>query len=74
VPTAGSVENVSRLTESKGRRVATFAFVQDGTPVPADAHIEVLGRLPETETLLLLGRRHRAFTTFVDLRGASTRP
>src|SRR5258708_6140721 len=32
VPTAGSVENVSRLAEDQGRCTATFAFVQDGIP------------------------------------------
>ncbi len=71
VPTAGSVENVGRLAEKQGRCAAMFAFVQDGTPVPADAQLEVLGRLPESEFLLLLGKRDRAFSTFADLRGAS---
>ena len=71
VPTAGSVDNVSRLAENRGSCNATFAFLQDGTPVPADAQLEVLGRLPETESLLLLRRRDRTFATFADLRGAS---
>jgi TRAP-type uncharacterized transport system substrate-binding protein len=71
VPTAGSVENVSRLAKNQGRCAAAFAFVQDGTPVPADAQLEALGRLPESESLLLLGRRDHAFSTFADLRGAS---
>jgi TRAP transporter TAXI family solute receptor len=71
VPTAGSVENVRRLAENRRPCTAMFAFVQDGTPVPADAELEVLGRLPETESILLLGRRDRTFSTFADLRGAS---
>jgi TRAP-type uncharacterized transport system substrate-binding protein len=71
VPTAGSVDNVSRLAVTRAGCTPTFAFVQDGTPVPADAQLEVLGRLPETESLLFLGRRDRAFPTFADLRGAS---
>lgn len=45
--------------------------MQDGTPVPADANVEVLGRLPESESLLLLGKRDRTFSSFADLRGAS---
>jgi hypothetical protein len=53
VPTAGSVDNVNRLVEHHEHCPATFAFVQDGTPVPVDAQIEVLGRLPDTESLLL---------------------
>ena len=71
VPTAGSVDNVNRLVEHHERCPATFAFVQDGTPVPVDAQIEVLGRLPDTESLLLLGQKDRTFPTFGDLRGAS---
>ena len=71
VPTAGSVENISRLIEDRGRCAATFALVQDGIPVPANAQLEVLGRLPESESLLLFGRRDRVFSTFADLRGAS---
>jgi hypothetical protein len=67
VPTAGSVDNVRRLAETRGGCSATFAFVQEGTPSPVDAQLEVLGRLPETETLLLLGRRDRTFSAFADL-------
>src|SRR6478752_11359 len=71
VPTAGSVDNVNRLVEHHERCPATFAFVQDGTPVPVDAQIEVLGRLPDTKSLLLLGQKDKTFPTFGDLRGAS---
>jgi len=71
VPTAGSVENVARLTEGGRRGEAAFALVQDGIPVPADADLELLGRLPEPESLLLLGRQDRKFLTFADLRGKS---
>jgi uncharacterized protein len=70
VASAGSVENIRRLTNQKPCTSA-FAFVQDGTPVPADAHIEALGRLPESESLLLLERRDRPFASFADLRNAS---
>ena len=50
VPTAGSVENVSRLTAGRGHCREMFAFIQDGIPVPADARLELLGRVPEPET------------------------
>src|SRR5215510_11380331 len=71
IPTAGSIENVSRLTSGQTRCSEIFALIQDGTPVSADAKLELLGRLPEPESLLLLGRPGNAFHTFADLRGAS---
>src|SRR5215813_13869045 len=71
IPTAGSIENVSRLTSGQARCTEMFALIQDGTPVSADARLELLGRLPEPESLLLLGRPNNAFHTFADLRGTS---
>ncbi|KFC66830.1 TRAP transporter solute receptor, TAXI family [Bosea sp. LC85] len=71
IPTAGSIENAKRLMADQKACVEKFAFVQDGTPVPAEAELELLGRLPEPESLLLLARRDRPFVTFSDLRGAS---
>src|SRR6516164_5733034 len=71
IPTAGSIENVSRLANTRGGCAEKFALVQDGTPVPADARLELLGRLPEPESLVLLGRPGHAFHSFADLRGAS---
>lgn len=70
VPTEGSVENVRRLG-TKGSCDAMFALIQDGTPVAPEARLELLGRLPQPETLLILGRPGNAFHTFADLRGAS---
>ena len=71
VSTAGSIENASRLSKSDARCKEMFALIQDGTPVSADAKLELLGRLPEPESLLLLGRSGNTFNTFADLRGAS---
>ena len=71
IPTAGSIENVNRLAAGRGHCAEMFAIIQDGTPVPADAGLELLGRLPQPESLLLLGRQGNAFRTFADLRGAS---
>jgi len=71
VATAGSLENVSRLIADRDRCVEQFAFVQDGTPVPSDSGLELLGRLPEPESFLLLGRSNRPPASFADLRGAS---
>ncbi len=71
VATAGSVENIARLVGENGHCVPAFAFVQDGVPVPADASLQTLGRLPQPESLLLFSRRGRAINTFNDMRGAS---
>src|SRR3974377_1506533 len=46
VATACSLENVSRLIADRDRCVEQFAFVQDGTPVPADSGLELLGGTP----------------------------
>src|SRR5215469_8839419 len=71
VSTAGSVENITRLAEAGSRCAPAFALVQDGIPVPPDAGLEMLGRLPDLESLLLLGRHNHSFLKFADLRGAS---
>jgi TRAP transporter TAXI family solute receptor len=71
VATAGSVENIALLAGQKGRCAPAFAFVQDGVPLPADAGLQTLGRLPQPESLLLFARRGRAIATFSDLKGAS---
>jgi len=71
ISTAGSIENVSRLASNSSRCSDMFALVQDGTPVPAEARLELLGRLPTPESLLLLGRAGRAFHTLPDFRGTS---
>ena len=39
-------------------------------PVPADAGLQTLGRLPQPKSLLLFARRGRAINTFNDLKGA----
>ena len=71
VATAGSIENIARLAGQTGRCVPAFAFVQDGLPVPADAGLQTLGRLPQPESLLMFARRGRAINTFNDLKGDS---
>ncbi|MGA7487945.1 MAG: TAXI family TRAP transporter solute-binding subunit [Xanthobacteraceae bacterium] len=70
IPTAGSIENVTRLA-APGGCADMFALIQDGTPVPAEARLELLGRLPQPESLLLLGRSGRIFRTLPDFRGVS---
>ena len=71
IPTAGSIENVARLAAGRQHCTEMFALIQDGTPVPAEARLELLGRLPQPETLLLLARQGHGFHNFSDLRGVS---
>ncbi len=71
VATAGSVENINRLVANRSRCMEQFAFIQDGTPAPSTSGLELLGRLPEPELLLLLVRRGRTVSGFAGLRGAS---
>ena len=71
VVTAGSIENVARLKADRARCNEMFALIQDGTPVPTDARFELLGRLPQPESLLLLAKAGRNFRVLADLRGAS---
>jgi uncharacterized protein len=70
VPTAGSLENVARLSAAKNRCVEQFALVQDGTPVPESSRLVMLGRLPDPESLLLLKRRGQTFAGIEGVRGA----
>jgi TRAP transporter TAXI family solute receptor len=71
IPTEGSIENVRRLSAADGDCREMFALVQDGTPIASDARLELLGRLPEPESLMVLARQGNAFRTFADLQGAS---
>jgi TRAP-type uncharacterized transport system substrate-binding protein len=71
VATAGSVENIDRLVANRSRCVEKFAFVQDGTPVPSASGLELLGRLPQPESVLLLEKRGRSVAGVADLKGAS---
>ena len=71
IATEGSVENVNRLIAGRTRCIEMFALIQDGTPVPADARFELLGRLPQPESLLLLGRNGQNIHSLADLRGMS---
>jgi TRAP-type uncharacterized transport system substrate-binding protein len=71
VATSGSVENVNRLVQGHTGCDAAFALIQDGTPMQAGVGLELMGRLPEPETLVLLARRDNTIRTFEDLRNKS---
>ncbi|MGL6111487.1 MAG: TAXI family TRAP transporter solute-binding subunit [Rubrivivax sp.] len=66
---AGSVENVQRLIGGKASCEVHFALVQDGVSIPPDSGLELLGRLPRPESLLILGREAEKVRTPTDLAG-----
>jgi len=54
---AGSVENVQRLIAARSAGCkAHFALVQEGTELPADHTLELIGRLTRPESLVILGK------------------
>jgi len=53
---AGSVQNLQKLIDAAGTCELQFALVQDGIPHPQGHELELLGRLPRPESLVLLGR------------------
>ena len=53
---AGSAENVQRLIDGRKRCDVHFALVQDGIAFPDNHSLELLGRLPRPESLIILGR------------------
>lgn len=69
VPSAGSVENVARLVAGRSTGEAHFALVQDGMDWPAGQPLELIGRLGEPESFVLLGRDADRVRTLADLRG-----
>src|SRR5262245_7908348 len=70
ISTAGSIENVNRLARPE-HCAAMLALIQDGTPVPADARTELLGRTPQLEFLLLVAGERQSVRNLSDVRGAS---
>jgi hypothetical protein len=68
-PSAGSVENVERLIAARQSCEVHFALVQDGVDIPAEAGLELLGRLPRPESLVILGRDLQRVQAPADLAG-----
>lgn len=67
--TAGSAQNLQRLIAARQSCDVQFALVQDGS-VPADAPgLELLGRLPQPESLIILGRKLERVRVPLDLAG-----
>ena len=69
LPSAGSVENVQRLIAGAKDCTVHFGLVQDGITYPAGHKLEVIGRLPRPESLVIVGRNVARIRTPADLKG-----
>jgi TRAP-type uncharacterized transport system substrate-binding protein len=67
VASQGSVDNVQRLVAADCD--VHFALVQDGIPLPSTEDLELVGRLPGSETVFIIGRDAARLTKFTELRG-----
>jgi hypothetical protein len=67
VASAGSAENVRRLSAAKGSCEVHFALAQDG--MDWQAGLSLVGRLPHSESVLLLGKTGDDIHAFADLKG-----
>jgi NMT1-like family len=66
---AGSAENLQRLMAARQSCDIQFALVQDGTVPPDASGLELLGRLPQPESLIILGRNLERVRVPLDLVG-----
>jgi TRAP-type uncharacterized transport system substrate-binding protein len=67
----GSVENIQRLIAGAKNCQVHFALVQDGITYPEGHQLEVIGRLPRPESLVILGRNVDRVKAAADLKGLS---
>ena len=65
----GSVENIQRLIAGAKNCTVHFALVQDGITYPEGHELELIGRLPRPESLLILGRNVDRIQSVADLNG-----
>ncbi len=69
VATAGSVENLKRLSDAAGDCDVQFALVQDGMDWSEASGVALLGRLWKAETVFFLGREADKIHSFAQLKG-----
>jgi uncharacterized protein len=69
IPSAGSVENISRLVASRTSCDVQFALVQDGMDWPTSSSLQLIGRLHNAESLVFLGPEADRMKALTDLRG-----
>ncbi len=69
VETRGSVDNLSRLVDAQDSCDLQFALVQDGVPAPKNSKLELIARLPRSESVFILGRNATVLNNFESMRG-----
>jgi hypothetical protein len=68
--TDGSRENLERLaSDAHGACTAHFALAQAGLAPPEGAGLELIGRLPRSEVVFILGRAAGRLRSLADLKG-----
>jgi len=71
VVSAGSADNAAKLRQARadGSCSVAFALVQDGTDFGKDESIQLLGRLPRSESVFFLGKAADSISEFRELSG-----
>ena len=69
LPSAGSVANIDRLIAERKSCGVQFALVQGGIDWPPDHQLELIGKFPHPESMIILGRDADAIRTPADLNG-----
>lgn len=71
IASSGTVDNINRLTAARDSCELEFALVQDGVPGPERHGLELIARLPKSESVFILGRDAATLSRFADMRGLS---
>ena len=67
--TRGSVDNLNQLIAANDDCSMNFALVQDGVPAPKGHGLQLVARLPKSESVFILGKNASTLRQFVDIRG-----
>ena len=65
----GSIDNLQRLAAARESCDVLFGLAQDGLPWPEDVGLELVARLPESETVVFLGQQADQIRVVADLAG-----
>src|SRR5690349_4023437 len=68
LPSAGSIENIQRLSAAASSCNVQFALVQEGLPWPEPHPFQLIARLPIPESLAILGPDADRIRSLADLR------